>query len=166
MKSITFRRTLLALLAPLFLTATPLQAQVPAAGLPAQAVKLSGERFNADQLKGKVTMVFYWATSCAVCRDSLPELRANLRGWRDKPFALLTVNVDKQAAEWKDYETIVAATQKATPPGLISVRQEGAVPFSGRLPVTLLLDAKGKVVARYEGRIAPEAWDGIADLLP
>jgi hypothetical protein len=39
----------------------------------------------------------------------------------------------------------------------------GALP--GKLPVTLLLDAKGKVVSRYEGRMAPEAWDGVAELL-
>jgi hypothetical protein len=28
------------------------------------------------------------------------------------------------------------------------------------------VDAKGKVVARYEGRLAPEVWDGVADLMP
>jgi hypothetical protein len=30
----------------------------------------------------------------------------------------------------------------------------------------LLVDAKGTVVARYEGRLAPEVWDGVAELLP
>jgi glutathione peroxidase-family protein len=32
--------------------------------------------------------------------------------------------------------------------------------------LTLLVNAQGKVVARFEGRLAPEAWDGVADLLP
>jgi hypothetical protein len=33
-------------------------------------------------------------------------------------------------------------------------------------PLSLVLDTKGKIVARYEGRIAPEAWNAIADLIP
>lgn len=146
--------------APVHAPAPPLQ------GLPGQASKASGERFQPDQVKGKVTVVFYWSTGCAVCRDSLPELRANLNGWRDKPFALLTVNVDRNAAEWQDYERIATTMQKKPLPGLISLHQDGVLPGSVRLPVTVLLDAKGKQVARYEGRVAPEVWDAIADLLP
>ena len=34
------------------------------------------------------------------------------------------------------------------------------------VPLTLLFDTKGREVARFEGRIAPEAWDGVAELLP
>jgi hypothetical protein len=33
------------------------------------------------------------------------------------------------------------------------------------LPAAYLLDKTGKVVERYVGRIPPEAWDKIADLL-
>ena len=34
------------------------------------------------------------------------------------------------------------------------------------LPLTLLIDSKGRVLQRFEGRLAPEVWDGVADLLP
>ena len=125
-----------------------------------------GEPFTQDRIRGKVAIVFYWSTSCAVCRDSLPELRTNTNGWRDKPFALVTVNVDKNASDWLAYERIQGQTQAQQPKGLIAVRQDEnkAVPI--KLPLTLLVDAKGKIVARYEGRLAPEAWDGVADLMP
>jgi len=144
-------------------------AQAPTAAplppLDLQAFGMNGERFMQDQIKGKVAIVFFWATSCAVCRDSLPELRANLAGWRNKPFALVTVNVDRNVNDWLSYERILGQTQ--TPPeGLIMVRQDDAKPVPPKLPLTLLVDAKGKVVARYEGRLAPEAWDGVADLMP
>jgi cytochrome oxidase Cu insertion factor (SCO1/SenC/PrrC family) len=43
----------------------------------------NGEKFTEDRIRGKVAIVFYWSTSCAVCRDSLPELRMNLNGWRE-----------------------------------------------------------------------------------
>jgi hypothetical protein len=48
----------------------------------------------------------------------------------------------------------------------LSVRLDDAAPAAQRLPLTLLVDAKGKVIARYEGRLAPEVWDGVAELLP
>ena len=35
-----------------------------------------------------------------------------------------------------------------------------------KLPLTLVLDTQGITRARYEGRIAPEAWDDVAELLP
>lgn len=130
-----------------------------------QAHNLTGAPFAGTQVRGKVAVVFYWSTACAVCRDSLPELRANLAGWRDKPFALVTVNVDRNPADWQAYERILGQTQ-APPKGLFAVRQDTALPAPAKLPLTLLVNAQGQVVARYEGRLAPEAWDGVADLLP
>ena len=129
------------------------------------AIGANGEKFNPESLRGKVAIVFYWATTCAVCRNSLPELRLNMNGWRKKPFALVTVNVDKNAEDWMAYERIQHKTQ-SPPKGLIAVRQDEDKSVPMKLPMTLLVDAKGKVVARYEGRLAPEAWDGVADLMP
>ena len=128
-----------------------------------QAATAAGAPFAPSALQGKVAIVFYWSTTCPVCMDSLPELRANLTGWKQKPFALVTVNMDRNVDDWLAYERI--ATQLKSPSGLMSVRPKVAVPLPGKLPVTLLLDAKGKVVSRYEGRMAPEAWDGVAELL-
>jgi hypothetical protein len=35
-----------------------------------------------------------------------------------------------------------------------------------RLPLTLLVNTEGKIIQRIEGRLAPEVWDGVAELLP
>lgn len=128
------------------------------------ATNLDGVRFDAAALQGNVSVVFFWSTGCAVCRDSLPELRANLSGWRNKPFMLVVVNVDRQAADWLSYERVLGKF-KAPTKGYVSVRQDDGVPLPSRLPLTLLLDAKGKVLQRIEGRVAPEIWDGVAELL-
>lgn len=142
----------------------------PSAAAPAMldlhaAYGAQGEKFSQDRIRGKVAIVFYWSTACAVCRDSLPELRANLSGWRDKPFALVTVNVDKNASDWLAYERILGATQAGSK-GLVALRQDEGQSVPMKLPLTLLVDAKGKVISRFEGRLAPEAWDGVADLMP
>lgn len=137
----------------------------PAPVLELQAHGMHGERFAPQQIRGRVALVFFWSTACAVCRDSLPELRANLMGWRNKPFTLVTVNVDRNAKDWLAYERILEKIL-VPPKGLIPLRQDEASPPPTRLPLTLLVDASGKMVARFEGRLAPEAWDGVADLLP
>lgn len=124
-----------------------------------------GTRFNQRSLAGTVTVAFFWNSNCAVCRDSLPELRANLAGWKTKPFSLLLVNVDRKANDWLAYEKLVDQTQ-SNAKGLLSVRMDGELPPGARLPLTLLIDANGKVLKRFEGRLAPEVWDGVADLLP
>ncbi|OYU29540.1 MAG: hypothetical protein CFE41_01195 [Burkholderiales bacterium PBB2] len=138
------------------------------AGLPSnwqlQASKLSGEAFAPSELKGRVAVVFYWSTACAVCRDTLAELRNNLEGWRKKPVSVVQVNVDKQAEDWRSYEQIRNVMHKP-PPGLLSLRLD-AGPSPARLPLTLVVDAQNRVVRRYEGRVAPEAWNDVADLLP
>lgn len=137
-------------------------AQTPAsAPIPLQATLLTGERFELSALKGKVVMLFYWSTQCAVCRSHLPELRANLAGWKDKPFELVTVNVDKNQTEWRAYEKILAQTSAVRP---TAVWQGDLV--LAKLPVTVVLDVQGREAARHEGRIAPEAWDDVATLLP
>lgn len=154
---------LLPILAAALLISLPIKHAFAQAPFDLQASTAAGERFVPANLQGKVAIVFYWSTACPVCMDSLPELRANLAGWKQKPFALVTVNMDRNINEWLAYERIVAQLQR--PSGLISVRPTGDPLQQGKLPVTLLIDSKGKVVSRYEGRMAPEAWDGVAELL-
>lgn len=125
------------------------------------ATTLEGGAFDASVLKNKVVMVYYWSTGCAVCRSHLSELRANLAGWKNKPFALVTVNVDADATQWRAYEHIASQTQSVRP---ISVWEPKAA--MGKLPITLVTDVAGVVKYRYDGRIATESWDSVAELLP
>lgn len=126
-----------------------------------QARGLDDKPFDMARLKNKVVMVFYWSTSCGVCLSHMPELRANLAGWRGKPFELVTVNVDASMADWRAYEQISAKLESVRPITLWAGKT--ATP---RLPLTLVLNTKGQVIARHEGRIAPEAWDDVAEALP
>ncbi len=133
-------------------------------GVLAHALDAQGRAFDAQGLRGKVTIVFVWSTACSVCRTALPELRANAAGWRSKPFALVTLNVDAQRSDWLTYEQVVARVSPAA--ANLHALWQNARPATARLPLTLVLDAQGRVVARHEGRMAPQAWDAVADLLP
>jgi thiol-disulfide isomerase/thioredoxin len=129
--------------------------------------------FQLASLKGKVVLVMFWSTDCAICRDKMPELRENARGWADKPFELVLVSVDRRMEDVAGYNTIINQTvplkQRFTQLWVGDASYKDNLGLSqlprGQLPVTLLIDKKGKLVERYNGRIPAEVWDTISDLL-
>ena len=130
---------------------------------------IDGNPFKLSSLKGKVVLVMYWSTGCAVCRDKMPELRSNYEGWMGKPFELVAISTDSRVQDLLDYERIISRT--------VPIKQRFVQLWSGendykdnlgkhaQLPSAYLVDKTGKVVERYTGRIPAEAWDKIADLL-
>jgi thiol-disulfide isomerase/thioredoxin len=164
----SIRHSIRALIVSVGLTLAVATAQAQTAPLSAEPFVVAGATpvgtaFDAARLKGKVVMVFFWSTQCGVCLSHMPELRANLGGWKGKPFELVTVNVDANRTDWLSYEKISTQTQTQSqqPIALWSGKS-----VSPKLPLTLVLNTKGQVMARIEGRIAPEAWDSVAELLP
>ena len=130
---------------------------------------IDGNPFKLSALKGKVVLVMYWSTGCAVCRDKMPELRSNYEGWMSKPFELVAISTDSRVQDLLDYERIISRT--------VPIKQRFIQLWAGetdykdnlgkhaQLPAAYLVDKTGKIVERYVGRIPAEAWDKIADLL-
>lgn len=130
---------------------------------------LEEQAFDISQLRGKVVLVVFWSTACAVCRDKMAELRANYEGWRDKPFEMVLVNTDRRFRDLQSYEEIIELTvpRKLRFPQLWA-GQTAYFDNLGKqdmLPATFIVGKDGKVAKTYVGRIPPEAWDDIADLL-
>ena len=130
---------------------------------------LAGQPFSLAALRGKVTLVVFWSTDCAVCYNKMPELRANAQGWRGKPFELITVSLDRKLQDTADYEKLVL-TVVSKDEHLLSLwagdpAYQSSIAPPARLPAAYLIDKSGRVVEQYSGRIPPEAWDRIADLL-
>lgn len=141
-----------------------------AVSLPALEGKtIDGKPFKLSMLKGKVVLVMFWSTGCAVCRDKMPELRENYAGWNGKPFELVAVNTDASRQDFVDYERIITSTVPARQRFVQLWTGESGYLDSfgkhGQLPDAFLIDKTGKLVERYLGRIPPETWDRIADLL-
>jgi len=128
-----------------------------------------GQRMQLAGLRGRVVLVFYWSTGCAVCRDKMRELRANLTGWQSQPFTLLGVNMDARQQDFTNYETLVRQTVPAAQQFTsLWAGAPGFLDSMGRpehLPSACLIDKQGHLVERYSGRIPSGAWDRIAELL-
>lgn len=150
----------------------PSGAQVAPVTVPVPVIEgttFDGKPFKLSMLKGKVVLVMFWSTGCAVCRDKMPELRENYAGWNGKPFELVAVNTDARKKDFMDYERIIASTVPAKQRFLqLWAGESGYLDSFGhhlQLPEAFLIDKSGKLIERYVGRIPPETWDRIADLL-
>jgi peroxiredoxin len=122
------------------------------------------------QLKGKVVLLFFWSTDCAVCLDKLPELRRNLEGWRGKDFVIVAVSQDRSMADLKAYEQVLDKVAPPNPQMKIVWRRDASHRDSfGDLPVktptTIVIDREGKVAKTLRGRVPAELWDDIAELV-
>ena len=141
----------------------------PAPPLRLEGPTLDGRPFQLASLRGKVVLVMFWNTDCAVCRDKMAELRLNAQGWAGKPFELVLVSTDRRLPDLEAYEKILGRTVPVQQrfvqlwAGAGGYRDSVGVP--PQLPLTYLLDKQGQVLERHAGRIPAEAWDRIAELL-
>jgi thiol-disulfide isomerase/thioredoxin len=134
---------------------------------------LEKKPFRLAALKGKVVLVMFWSTDCAVCRDKMPELRENVQGWADKPFEVVLVSVDRNMRDVDGYNAIINKsvplkqrfTQLWTGDASYKDNLSSATLSRIQLPMALLIDKDGKVVERFTGRIPVDVWDKISDLL-
>lgn len=133
------------------------------------SVTLHGKPFQLSALRGKVVLLMFWSTDCAVCRDKMVELRQNYAGWHGKPFELVTISVDRSQQSLLDYDKLltqmVPAKQRFIELWRNDNRHSDNLSTPARLPMTYLLDKTGNVVDQYPGRIPADAWDKIAELL-
>jgi thiol-disulfide isomerase/thioredoxin len=157
------------------LTALLLSISFAASAQPLQPARLEGntldgQRFSLEALRGKVVMLFFWNTDCTPCIQKMPELRAHAAGWRGKPFELVLISTDRDRAAALSYLQTLKQIERNGPamPALWAGDLKFAAPLAApaTVPLTLVIDVRGNVVARHAGRIAPEAWDDVAGLLP
>jgi peroxiredoxin len=137
---------------------------------PFSGTTLDGKTFDLAQQRGRVVLLLLWRTDCPVCLSAMRELRANALGWKDAPFDLAIVNLDVRSADAEAYDR--ARRQVAASEGPVLsfwqgyARMPEALRNTAKVPLTLVIDRDGKVAARHEGRLPPELWNQVADLLP
>jgi thiol-disulfide isomerase/thioredoxin len=103
---------------------------------------LAGGSLDLRDLKGRVVVVNFWATWCDPCREEMPSferLRAKMRG---RPLDVVTVNFGENPERIRTF----MARQGIELPVLLDPEKEAAAAWhAGGLPITFLVDAKGRV---------------------
>ena len=122
---------------------------------------LSGIPRKLSDYRGKPLIINVWASWCGPCRQEMGSLERLSKRNRGKQFVVIGISTD----DYPDAAKAFLLKSKTTFSNYID-RQLVLETMLGadRLPLTLLIDARGKVLARFYGAKewdSPEALDVI-----
>ena len=113
-------------------------------------VLLDGSKQTSADLKGKVTLVNFWATSCVTCVAEMPELIATYDKYKGRGYDTLAVAMSYDPPS---YVVNFAETRKL--PFKVAIDNTGAVAKAWGdvklTPTTYLVNKRGEIVKQYVG---------------
>lgn len=113
-------------------------------------VLLDGSHRTTADLKGKVTLVNFWATSCVTCVAEMPKVIATYDKYQARGFDTLAVAMSYDPPA---YVVNYAETRKL--PFKVAIDNTGAVAKAWGdvqlTPTTYVVDKRGEIVKRYVG---------------
>jgi thiol-disulfide isomerase/thioredoxin len=160
------RRTIALGLAPLGLAAMAAEpgAPLPPLGSTLAAPSLTlldGSVWGPEQSRGKVLVVYWWASWCPFCAEQSPHIDALWRAHRSQGLELLALSIDKQPAA-------ASAHLKAKGygfPAAMATQVAAVWPKPRGLPVVVVRGRDGKVVYAESGSLFPEDVQGLKKFL-
>ena len=113
-------------------------------------VLLDGSTKTTADLKGKVTLVNFWATSCVTCVAEMPKVIATYDKYKAQGFDTLAVAMSYDSPSY-----VVNYTETRKLPFKVAIDNTGAVAKAWGdvqlTPTTYLVNKHGEIVKRYVG---------------
>lgn len=111
---------------------------------------INGQKLAMTDLKGKVTLVNFWATTCVTCVKEMPNLISTYHKFQERGFETVAVAMQYDPADW-----VVNFASTRQLPFKVAIDNTGELAQQWgdiRLtPTTFLLDKQGRIVKRYVG---------------
>lgn len=126
------------------------------------ATRIDGQEINSELCKGKVTLIVYWATWCAPCREEIPTLIALRNDFSKQEVDIIGVSLDQASNSIEHFLTAnkinydIARNNKSLDEAFGPIRY---------IPTMVILDQEGKVHQRYTGLVGPNVIRGQVELL-
>ena len=153
-----------ALAALVVMAVTAMRLNAPEAAPEVTYTLLDGRQATLQSLRGKVVLVNFWATSCAVCVKEMPRLVATHRKFSARGFETLAV-----AMKYDPPAYVVDFAQRRQLPFPVAIDNTGAVAAGfgevAATPTTFLIDRQGEIVQRYVGEPDFEALHVLVERL-
>lgn len=118
---------------------------------------LTGHTVTTDQLKGKVVLVKFWATSCTTCVAQMPETIRHYQQLEPKGFETIAVAMQYDPPNYvKNY----TETRKLPFPVVIDAQGKLAQAFGDvtLTPTAFLIDKHGNIIKRYLGNFDEQSF--------
>ncbi len=113
-------------------------------------VLLDGSKKTTGDLKGKVTLVNFWATSCVTCVAEMPKLISTYDKYKAQGYDTVAV-----AMSYDPPSYVVNYTQTRQLPFKVAIDNTGAVARAWGdvqlTPTTFLVNKRGEIVKRFVG---------------
>ena len=123
---------------------------------------LSGKSFATSELRGKVVLVNFWATSCVVCVKEMPRMVETYKKYAPRGYEMVAVAMSydhpNQVAEFANSRGL---------PFQVALDTDGSIARSfGNIrvtPTTFVLDKRGRVLKQYLGEPDWAEFHGLLD---
>jgi peroxiredoxin len=120
---------------------------------PAPAVTfhaISGEQIGPENLRGKVVLVYFWATSCTTCVREMPQMVSTYQQFQSQGLEMVAVAM---SYDRPDYVLNYAQTRKL--PFKVALDVDGAAAKAygnvALTPTTFVIGKDGTILKRYVG---------------
>lgn len=108
-----------------------------------------------EHIKGKPTLVHFWAVSCGICKDKMPQLNEIKAKYGELGLQTVAIHMPRYEAD-TDLDTVNEAMQAnhiTEPTAVDSLHKlkDAFLNEQGWVPVYYLFDAEGKLKTRAAG---------------
>jgi peroxiredoxin len=119
---------------------------------------INGKYVRLSDFKGKIVFLNFWTTWCPTCRVEMPSMEKLHQAFRNKDFAMVTINLQESASQVKTFFKKFNLTFTAL---LDSTGEVGISYGIVAIPTTYILDKTGRIIGRVTG---PREWDSKASI--
>ena len=109
---------------------------------------LAGHPLRLRDYRGKVVLLNFWASWCSPCLEEMPRFSGWQQQYSAQGLQIIGISLDDDAAPVKE---LLVRRPVHYPIILGDVRMAEAFGGVLGLPLTYLIDAQGRVAARYQG---------------
>jgi peroxiredoxin len=115
-------------------------------------VLLDGSTLKTSDLRGKVALVNFWATTCVSCVQKMPDLINTYQRFRERGFETIAVAMSYDPPDW-----VSNFARSRQLPFRVALDNTGEIARDwGQVrltPTTYLVDKRGRIVNRYLGNM-------------